>query len=170
MDMLRLFGEQTRQTAWADALVLSAIIGRQAAEEDAQILEKLRHQHLVQRAFLDFWRGLPIDPHLTKSLDIHALSVFARAVHEETARFHESVQQEELDRIVDLPSKCLMAERLGFEPGDPTLAQTFLQVFSHSAYHRGQICARLREIGIDPPMTDFIVWIWSHQPEPCWPG
>lgn len=168
MGMLDIHGEMARHTAWADASVLAAVIGRPEAERDEELLGKLRHQHLVQRAFLDFWRGATIDPDLTRSLDVHALAAFAKAVHEDTARFHESVVEADLDRIVELPSKQLIAERLGFEPGDPTLEQTFLQVSSHSSYHRGQVCTRLRQLGIDPPMTDYIVWLWSHEPDASW--
>lgn len=32
------------------------------------------------------------------------------------------------------------------------------QMFTHGAYHRGQIATRLRSIGVDPPATDFIFW------------
>jgi len=161
MEITELFREQARQAEWADALVLAAVIGNPEAGRDEIILAKLRHQHLVQQAFLNFWQGLPIDPNLTRSLEIEALARFARQVHGETSRYHETVCEADLDRIVDMPSKKMIAERLGFEPGDPSLAQTFLQVFSHSAYHRGQVSARLRELGVEPPMTDFIVWIWG---------
>jgi len=169
MDIPEFFGEQARYTAWADAVVLSAILGDKGAMQDVQLLTRLRHQHLVQRAFLDFWQGKPIDHRLTQSLGMSALASFARDLHADAMRFHESVGAEELQRVVDLPSKSLIAGRLGFEPGDATLAQTFQQVFAHSSYHRGQVCARLRELGIDPPMTDFIVWIWAHKPDPSWP-
>jgi hypothetical protein len=33
-------------------------------------------------------------------------------------------------------------------------------------YHRGQVATRLRERGGEPPLTDFIAWIWMHRPAP----
>lgn len=47
-----------------------------------------------------------------------------------------------------------------------TLSESVLQVALHSTYHRGQINARLRELGGDPPLVDFIVWIWRGRPSP----
>ncbi len=53
---------------------------------------------------------------------------------------------------------------------NPSLGQTLLQVTAHSSYHRGQVNVRLRELGVDPPMTDFIVWVWGRKPSPAWPA
>jgi uncharacterized damage-inducible protein DinB len=50
----------------------------------------------------------------------------------------------------------------------PTLAETMLQVASHSTYHRGQVNARLRELAGEPPLVDYIAWIWFGRPAPEW--
>ena len=42
------------------------------------------------------------------------------------------------------------------------------QVASHSTYHRGQVNARLREVGGTPPLVDYIAWIWFGRPAPNW--
>jgi uncharacterized damage-inducible protein DinB len=49
-----------------------------------------------------------------------------------------------------------------------TLTDTILQVTSHTTYHRGQVNRRLRELGGDPPLTDFVVWIWRGKPNTEW--
>ncbi len=49
-----------------------------------------------------------------------------------------------------------------------TLAETVLQITSHTTYHRGQVNMRLRELGAEPPLTDFIAWIWLGRPEAEW--
>jgi len=41
-------------------------------------------------------------------------------------------------------------------------------VASHSTYHRGQIATRIREIGGEPPLVDFLYWVWSGKPAPQW--
>jgi len=33
-----------------------------------------------------------------------------------------------------------------------------LQALTHSQHHRGQNASRMRELGVTPPMTDFIIW------------
>jgi len=43
-----------------------------------------------------------------------------------------------------------------------------LQVPLHSQYHRGQINARLRAVGGEPPRVDYIVWVWLGRPGAHW--
>jgi uncharacterized damage-inducible protein DinB len=43
-----------------------------------------------------------------------------------------------------------------------------IQVATHSTYHRGQVNARLREVGGEPPLVDYIAWIWFGRPAPEW--
>jgi uncharacterized damage-inducible protein DinB len=49
------------------------------------------------------------------------------------------------------------------------MAETARQVAMHSMHHRGQVNARLRELGAEPPLVDYIAWIWRGRPEPMWP-
>jgi len=51
-----------------------------------------------------------------------------------------------------------------------TLVETMLQIPSHSTHHRGQIATRLREIGGEPPITDFIMWAFTGKPAASWPA
>ncbi|NTW51773.1 MAG: damage-inducible protein DinB [Chlorobiaceae bacterium] len=169
MDTIELFNEFSLYTEWADAVVFSAIMGKPQAAHDESILMKLRHIHLVQKVFLDVWRQLPINPTETQSLDMAALLDFAREVHRNTQQFNEKISLTELDRTVELPWSRQVSKNLGFDTASPTLAQTLVQVFAHSSYHRGQVNSRLRELGLDPPMTDFIAWVWGRKPAAVWP-
>lgn len=38
-----------------------------------------------------------------------------------------------------------------------TVEEILYHVVNHSTYHRGQVASRLREQGIDPPVTDLII-------------
>jgi uncharacterized damage-inducible protein DinB len=169
MNALSLITDMFRHMAWADALVLSTISGNPAAEQDGYILDKLRHLHMVQSVFLDVWRGETFDPRVADGLDLRALIDLARKVHVGSMRFLESLTPEALERVANLPWSKMATEKLGFDVADHSLAETLVQVPEHSAYHRGQLSTRLRELGIDPPMTDYIAWIWRHKPEPSWP-
>jgi uncharacterized damage-inducible protein DinB len=48
------------------------------------------------------------------------------------------------------------------------VAECLLQLALHSAHHRGQVAAWLREAGGEPPLTDFIAWVWMRRPAPTW--
>jgi len=36
------------------------------------------------------------------------------------------------------------------------------QIVNHSTYHRGQVAAKLKRLGVDPPMTDLIWWVMEQ--------
>lgn len=170
MDALSLLLDQFRHMAWADALVLSTISGNPVAAADDCILAKLRHLHAVQKIFLDVWLARSLDPRVADDLDLRALCAFARGVHQESGCFLDALTPAELERVVNLPWSKTATAKLGFEVAAHTLAETLVQVPQHSAYHRGQVSARLRELGVDPPMTDFIAWVWRHKPDAAWSG
>ena len=74
---------------------------------------------------------------------------------------------ETLQRQVHFPWSQQLVERWGVaQPA--TLTETILQVALHSTYHRGQVNTRLRELGAEPPLTDFIAWIWMGRPAAEW--
>jgi hypothetical protein len=60
------------------------------------------------------------------------------------------------------------AEQLSRPLQAPTLTDTPVQLPSHSTYHCGQVNARLRELGGDPPLVNYIAWVWFGPPEPIW--
>ncbi len=56
----------------------------------------------------------------------------------------------------DLASSYAYTNTKG-EPFESTVRDTLTHVFLHSHYHRGQIGQTMRQAGIAPPNTDFIV-------------
>ncbi|NTV98527.1 MAG: damage-inducible protein DinB [Chlorobiaceae bacterium] len=170
MDTLTLLRELSEHAEWADSIVFSAITGKTEAEGDEILLKRLRHLHLVQKVFLDVWRGMPINPEETASSGFPELMAYARSNHCENRDYLLSLQPEYLDTPTSLPWAELVSGSLGFQVADPTLGQTIMQVYAHSVYHRGQVNARLRELGVEPPMTDYIAWLWAYKPSPRWPG
>jgi len=49
-----------------------------------------------------------------------------------------------------------------------TVAEALTQGAMHSQYHRGQNATRLRDLGGEPPTTDYIVWLWKGRPQADW--
>lgn len=35
-------------------------------------------------------------------------------------------------------------------------------IVNHSTYHRGQVAAKLKRLGVEPPMTDMIYWVMEQ--------
>ena len=71
--------------------------------------------------------------------------------------------------FIDAVSDARLQETIGMPwfkdpPLSITVEDALTQCAMHSHYHRGQNATRLRELGGDPPMTDFIVWLWKGRP------
>lgn len=149
--------------AWADAVHWGAFRARPAVLEDAALRERLHHIHTVQQAFLSVVTGGPL--RITEVADCPDFGVVlaeAQRYHQQAAVFVAGATPDELARQVSLP---------WFEdpPCRITVAEALHQVVMHSHYHRGQNATRLRELGGEPPLTDFIVWLWKGRPAPPWP-
>lgn len=170
INTLSLFKDFARYTGWADAMVFSSIRKCPDAGNDESVLVKLRHNHMVQHAFLNVFEQEFFDPEATRSLDMAELEQFAMNLHRRAASYHEALEPDMLDAVIELPWAQQFGEKIGFEVRKTTLAELLVQVFSHTTYHRGQINARLRELGTTPPVTDFIVWVWANKPAASWQG
>ena len=153
---------------WADAAVWSAVLASDAARKDEKLQGYLNHLHMTQRAFLRVWRDEPRGTYPTFD-DARALLDWARAYYGE-ARVHlQTVRGAQLAEPMPVPWAAMVERRLGRAPETTTVGETVLQVALHSLYHRGQVNARLREVGGEPPLVDYIAWVWLGRPGPDWP-
>jgi uncharacterized damage-inducible protein DinB len=154
--------ELFRHAEWADAENYRALLACKAATEDAGNRARLHHVHLVQHLYLQLWRGRT--PEATEAADyssLTALRIYGRMVHELTGVFLAELTEARLEEPVFVP----WFKDAGFRP---SLRQTLHQVVEHGAYHRGQAASRLRDLGGDPPTTDYIVWLWQGRPPARW--
>jgi len=157
---------------WADARMWTSVFEEpDGLFGDEKVKFWLHHVHVVQHAFLQLWRGEELDvPKLEEFQDPTSLARWGRERHAAIQSFLDGVSADRLADELSLPWQGQVEERLGRKPVPATLEQTALQVAMHSAHHRGQLAARLRELGTTPPIVDFIAWVWLGQPETAWPG
>jgi uncharacterized damage-inducible protein DinB len=162
--------ELYRHMEWADAHVWSAALTLPAAASDELLQEKLVHVHATQRAFLAVWTAQPLDRWLELAFanlgEVHA---WAHPYYASVAPFLGGLTDEALTTPVVVPWAKMFAKTLGRVPNAPTLGETLFQVTAHTAYHRAQVNARLRELGAVPPLVDYIAWVWFGRPAPQWP-
>lgn len=104
------------------------------------------------------WRKERLDFAQTEGLSTFpALESRAQAYHGPAAEFLAQLDEGALSARVELPWAESMQPRLGRAPQATTLGDTRYQVAAHSNYHRGQINRRIRELGGEPPLVDYIV-------------
>lgn len=161
--------ELYKHMEWADALVWSAVLTHQQISVDTQIQEWLKHLHLVQRAFLQTWRQDPLEFPSLQFDDVRELKRWAQTYYSEVFAYLADVSDDVLAAEMPVPWAERVAARLGRQPESTTRTETALQVVFHSTYHRGQINARIRTLGGEPPLVDYIAWVWLGRDAATWP-
>jgi uncharacterized damage-inducible protein DinB len=157
-----------RHMEWADCLVWNSVLTLPDAQSDSDMRERLHHMHTVQWVYLQIWRGEPIDMRdLLSFKDLRAMHAWVRDYYHTVPDYFATVDAEALGQEVQLPWSDHLVERWG-SARPTTLAETILQVNYHTTYHRGQVNTRLRQLGGEPPLTDFIAWIWMGRAAAEW--
>ena len=153
---------------WADALTWRAARAAPEGLTDERLKYLLHHIHLVQEVYLQAWRGDPFQlTELTAFSDLAAIEAWASPYYRLVAEYAASVDESKFAQPVDFPWSQLIADKFG-KILPATLSESAWQVFSHTSYHRGQVATRIRELGGEPPLVDFLVWVWSGKPAPAW--
>ncbi len=159
-----------RHMEWADATVWKAVLASESGRTDAKLREYFYHLHMVQRAFLRMWRNeLSETPYPTFD-DAQPLMLWGRSYYSEAFDHLSAFSDEKLSEPMPLPWASMVEKHLGHAPETTTIGETALQVAMHSLYHRGQINARLKNVGGEPPLVDYIAWIWLGRPAADWPA
>ena len=155
-----------RHAGWADALVWKAVSS--SGLEDDELRARLHHLHLVQWAYLHIWRAEHVKPReLSTFPTLAGIRGWAREYYRELPSYLGALSEPDLGREVRLPWTDRQVQRFG-RAKPTTLAESILQVALHSAYHRGQVARRLRELAVEPPLSDFLAWIWLDRPDADW--
>lgn len=170
MNDLAATNELFAYTAWADAVVWQAVLSDERARTDERIRGYLLHIHMVQGRFLQIWRAEPLMVTATDVPELASILETAQSTHESLARFLGELKESWLRERIVLPFARRVTGAVGKEPGETTMGDTVLQVVNHSTHHRGQINARMRELGGAPPMTDYIAWVLLGKPAADWPA
>lgn len=151
---------------WADSLIWKESLV--LAAENVELQEKLHHIHMVQWAYLNIWRG---DEFVLRELSsfagAEAVYAWARDYYSELGLYLSSVDERELSRELVFPWADRLVERFGVA-GPVTWAESVLQIALHTSHHRGQVATRLRELGGESPLVDFVAWIWMKKPSTDW--
>ena len=169
MDELQSLKDLFRHMEWADSVVWRSVLANKEATKDAQLRDRLHHIHLVQHGFLLIWKGITTRPP-TKNFS-HAMSVlnWAREYYIDVTGYLNNLTAWDIAQPVEVPWAVMYEPQLGRKAAVSSLKETMSQVVLHTTHHRGQVCTKLKELGGEPPLIDFIVWVWAGKPEAVWP-
>jgi len=147
--------EMARHQAWADAAHWKTLRENTALLEDAEIRTRLNHMLIAAKRLTTLARGETPDASALKEIDsIDELQASMGKMNEHLAAMLESA---DLDKIIALP-------RGPKGPFEAPAGVLLLQAITHSQHHRGQNASRMRQLGVTPPMTDFVIWYALGRP------
>jgi uncharacterized damage-inducible protein DinB len=145
---------------WADAKVWSVAIQTKEASSDKSLCDTLFHVHQTQRAYLNMWMDKPQQILNAEDFDnLVSLFEWAHPYYAEVRRFLDAANSSPVDRPVPELFRQRMEQHLG-RVVKITLGET--------AHHRGQLNTRLRELTGEPPLVDYIAWVWQGRPVADW--
>jgi uncharacterized damage-inducible protein DinB len=164
----REFRDLLTHMEWADAHSWCAVRNHPQALADERLKFLFHHIHLVQVVYLQAWRGDPFQmTELSAYSDLASIEAWARPYYRQVTAYANAVDESKFAQPVDFPWSAMIVEKFG-KALPATLSESAWQVFSHTTYHRGQIATRIRELGGEPPLVDFLVWVWGGKPAPDW--
>ena len=154
---------------WADTEVWKKVLSFEAAQNDERIKKLLYHLHQVQYAFYFLWNDMPLEiPKPETFSDLKSVASWGFEYQQKLGEFLKSERANEKDKIIQIPWSVFIERKTKQKVFPATLEETMMQVASHSAYHRGQINTRFRDLGGEPASVDLIVWVWSGKPNTDW--
>jgi uncharacterized damage-inducible protein DinB len=158
--MLGMLRDLVHHKAWASAALLDSIRCSHDAAGDDALRGMLHHIILANRFWLFSCTDRPfvVEEESQVPGSLTAVAELFRGTHAIEAEWLAAVGESDLSRRV---------EGHWIPGGGCSIAHAYLQVCLHSQGHRSQCATRLRALGGQPPVTDFIVWL-TDRPSAQW--
>lgn len=146
--------------AYVDAAMINAIRRHEIAARDEALRVLLHHILLAHRFWIHTGQGLPFC--------VEDEAAAPDSLEPLVSRYRDTQQQERewLARLEE-PDLGRTLESTFFPGRRIPLRVALMQVCLHSHGHRSQCATRLRQLGGEPPVLDFILWV-QDRPDPMW--
>jgi uncharacterized damage-inducible protein DinB len=150
-----LLQDLARHQAWADEAHWKAFHENSKLLEDSEIQKRLNHMVSSLRMLTTLARGETPDPvGMTSTEPVEQLEA---AVSKANGAIIEAINTVNLGKMISLP-------RGPKGPWEAPAGVLLLQAITHGQHHRGQNASRMRQLGVTPPMTDFVIWYAIGRP------
>ena len=151
-----LLKDMARHQAWADTQHWKVLHGNTALLDDAQIRKRLNHMVWAYEMLSALARGET--PDVAGAKERESIEELETAMGKANVAMAAACESVDLDKMITLP-------RGPSGPFQAPAGVLLLQAITHSQHHRGQNASRMRELGVTPPMTDFVLWYALGRPD-----
>jgi len=158
--MLAVLRDLFAHQAFTDAALLNAIRRHETAAGDRELRRLLHHILGTHRFWIHLSQGLPfaVEEETTLPDSLEPIVARYRATQAQERVWLDGLHESDLARELETP----------FLPGRRIpIGDALMQVCMHSHGHRSQCATRLRALGGQPPVLDFILWL-KDRPVPVW--
>jgi uncharacterized damage-inducible protein DinB len=147
---------------WANGLVFAAAAGlsaeqlrREIASSFPSVAASLAHIVSTEWVWLQRWRGeSPTGvPAWVSTADLAELRQRLSGIEAGSETYLAGLGDDDLERPISYRT-------LAGQPHADSLSHVVRHVVNHSTYHRGQASTQFRQLGLVPPGTDFIAYVW----------
>lgn len=150
---------------WADEAVWETVLSNPKVSEDEYVKNTLFHSAMTIDAFCHVWNNEEFEiPKNESYSEIEQIKKYSDSAHEKLRKISNNLDVIELNKLIDIPWSKYFEKSSGRQAEQTTMRDTIVQVIMHTTYHRGQINKRLRELEINPPLVDYITWLWTGKP------
>jgi len=150
-----LLKELVRYQSWADGEHWKALHSNAALLEDAEIRKRLNHMIMACERLTTLARGEM--PDLAAMKERESAAEIEAAMHNATNELAHLIESVDLEKIISLP-------RGPKGPFEAPAGVLLLQIIMHGHHHRGQNASRMRQLGVTPPLTDYVLWFANGRP------
>ena len=148
---LELLKDLARYQQWADREHWKVLHGNSALLEDNDIRKRLNHMVTTYEILTTLAHGEAPDVAAMKERE--SVEELEAAMWKAAEGLDAALASADVEKMIPLP-------RGPKGPFQAPAGVLLLQALMHSQHHRGQNASRMRELGVSPPMTDFVVW-WA---------
>jgi len=148
-----LLQDLARHQAWADAQHWKTLHTNATLLADPDIRKRLNHMVMACEMLAALARGET--PDIAGMKDRESMEELEAAMSKANEGLAATLGAADLGKMIHL-------SRGPKGPFEAPAGVLLLQALMHGQHHRGQNASRMRELGVTPPMTDFVVW-WAME-------
>lgn len=137
-----------RYNGWANQRVLTKLWENSSENES---LGKLSHIALAESVWLSRLKGNHVKKNIFQVLSLPELESLILENNTDWLALLQNMDETDFTKAIDYFT-------IKGDPSQNSIADVLTHVFNHGTYHRAQIATVLRQKGVDPIATDFILF------------